>query len=76
VANALGEFAEIKGSEPGDIDACSQRIGIGGEPPNHFLRAFERAIGINPAPVAKLVDGAIFAHRGDHVLEQAGRSMR
>ena len=68
----IGQLTKIEGASPGDIDAGAERVGIVTKAPDHLLRRFERAIGVDLTAVAELVDGAFLAHCRDHVLQETG----
>ena len=67
----LAKLAQREGAALGDVGGGADRVGEGFEAALHLLRGLEIAVGEALAAEAELVDGAMFADRGHHVLEHA-----
>ncbi len=67
---AVDDLVEAEGALAGDLHGSGEQLGRIGVAATHLLRRCERVFGICLEPVARLVDGAIVAYAGEHVLQR------
>ena len=68
VGVVVAQFLEAEGGLGGDLAAPFQGLGVVGKEPRHLGRRLEVALGVGLQAPARLVDGAVLADTGQHIL--------
>ena len=65
--------AQLVEGEPagvGDLEGARQRLGMAHEQARHLSARLEMALGVGDQTIARLIDRAVLADAGEHVLER------
>jgi len=64
----VAQLVKTEAAGVGDLHAAGDGVGVGGEQPRHLRRRFQVAFGVGEQPESGIVDGAMLADAGEHVL--------
>ena len=69
----IAQLVEGEAAGVGDLEGARQRLGMACEQARHLGARLEMALGIGDQTIARLVDRAVLADAGEHVLERPPR---
>ena len=69
----VAQLVEGEAAALGDLHRPGQRLGMIGEEQGHLRRGFHMPLGIGEEAIARLLDGAMLADAGQHILQRPAR---